>query len=427
MKKTILLAQCMVAIPVATALFQTGCKPEVGYHDATPTVSTSNLTTYEYLKSKTGVYDSLLMLVDKFDGMKQILTDSTVTLFAPANSSFKLAVDNLNTVLKANGGDGPVYLNQIAVGAAGLTNRNAIAKAKRDSAALDTLVSKYIIRGAHEANDFAIGDGRTVNAVRGGYPMHGQQTFSVAEGFEKGGVQSIEFADTKRSIFVSKWSKTQTTSVNIKTKNGYVHLLSPDHIFGFNEYVSTMILVPPPQVVFDLKNDVLFPYWPPASNFFDGQVSAGEIFVKLLDNSVLTKFISNVDASKNYYPSLYWCPAKPTVANAYTLTTANDSKTNRDRDPRAFKLEGTLDPNPWITTTNSQGNPIKAPNPGAVWVQLDVRQDQSWTTNYQQKQFNFVNNVAYTGYRLVLLQVGTGSTSQTKFQISEWSMRLRDN
>ncbi|HWZ35954.1 MAG TPA: hypothetical protein VNW51_07315, partial [Mucilaginibacter sp.] len=68
-----------------------------------------------------------------------------------------------------------------------------------------------------------------------------------------------------------------------------------------------------------------------------------------------------------------------------------------------------------------------APNPTAVWVQLDLRQDQDWTTNYQQKTFDFVNNVAYTGYRLVILQVGTGSSSTNLFQISEWTMNYRSN
>ncbi|WP_214073648.1 hypothetical protein [Mucilaginibacter sp. dw_454] len=425
MKRSILFGKCLVAMVIAAAIVQTGCKRENPYYNTTPIVNTSNLTTYDYLKSKTGVYDSLLLLVNTFPGMKTILTDSTVTLFAPSNASFQIAVQNLN-VIRKNAGQGPVYLAQLATGAKGTVGAQAIAKAQRDSANLDTMVSKYIIRGLYVANDFAIGDGQTINSVRGGYPMHGQRIFANAEGFENGGVEAINFANTKRSLFVSFWSLTQTTSVNIKTKNGIVHLLSPDHVFGFDEYVSRMTLVPPPPIIFDLAHDVLFPYWPPNSQYYDGQVSAGEVFRKLFDNSVLTKFICYVNASSNYYPSLYWVPAKPTVSNAYTMTTANDSKLYQDRDPRAFKIEATLDPNPWITVSGPNG-PIKAPNPTAVWVQLDVRQDQDWTTNYQQKEFDFVNNTAYTGYRLVILQVGTGSSSQSLFQISEWSMRYKTN
>lgn len=432
MKRSILFGRYLMAIVVAVTIFQTGCKPEKGMYNATPPVNTTNLTTYDYLKSKPGTYDSLLMLVDKFKGMKQILTSDSVTLFAPSNSSFQLAVQNLNDLRKARG-QNPIYLSQLAAGTAGVTGSKNIELAKRDSAALDTLVSMYIIKKWFVAADFSIGDGQTVTSVRGDYPMHGQRIFADAEGFQNGGVEAIEYADTKRSLFVAKWSKTQTTSVNIKTKNGYVHLLRTDHVFGFDEYVARMTFVPPPPVAWNLKTDLLFPYWPPSSQYYDGQVSAGEVFKKALDGSVLTKFISNVNAGNNYYPTMYWFPrdsvgnTRAAVCNSYTMTTANDSKLYRDRDPRAFKIEATLDPAPWQLRATPLFNDIYQPNPNAVWVQLDVRQDQDWTTNYQQKTFDFTNNVAYTGYRLVILQVGTGSSSQTLFQISEWTMNYRSN
>jgi len=432
MKNAHLPMKFLAAFFVAAISFTVGCKPEKGMYNATPVISTTNLTTYDYLKSKPGVYDSLLMLVNTFQGMKSILTDSAVTLFAPANSSFQLAVSNLND-LRASRGQGPIYLSQLAAGAKGVTDEKSIAQAKLDSAALDTLVSMYIIRKLYKADDFSVGDGLTINAVRGGYPMHGQRVFADAEGFSNGGVEIIQFADTKRSLFVAKWALTTTSAVNIKTKNGIVHLLTNDHTFGFDEYTARMTFVPPPPVAWNLSTDLLFPYWPPASNYYDGQVSAGEIFKKALDGSVLTKFISNVDASNNYYPTMYWFPrnadgsTRAAVCNSYTMTTANDSKLYRDRDPRAFKIEATLDPAPWQLRATPLYNDIYQPNPNAVWVQLDVRQDQDWTTNYQQKIFDFVNNVAYTGYRLVILQVGTGSTSQTLFQISEWTMNLRSN
>jgi hypothetical protein len=275
---------------------------------------------------------------------------------------------------------------------------------------LDTLVSRYIIRKQYVANDFAIGDGQTIYSVRGGYPMHAQRIFSDAEGFQGGGSEVIEFANTKRSLFVAKWSKTTTSSVNIKTKNGIVHLLKGDHVFGFDEFVSRLTLVPPPPNQIDLKNDLLYVTWPAGSNYFDGQVSAGEVFKKLFDNSVLTKFICNVNAGNRYYPTFYYIPKVPKIINSYTMTTANDSKSYRDRDPRAWRMEATLDPNP---------------TSASVWTQVDVRQDQDWTTNYQQKIFDFVNTTVYTGYRLIFLQVGTGSSSQGLFQISEWTMNYR--
>jgi|GEM_PF-118841 hypothetical protein len=410
MKRSILFGKYFVAILFATLILQMGCKKEIGYHDVTTVVSTTGLNTYEYLKSKPGIYDSLLLAVDKL-GIKATLTDSNVTLFAPANASFQIAIKNLNSIRKT-AGQGPVYLTQIAAGDKNVIGSAMIkAKAKRDSAHLDTLVSRYIIRKLYVANDFAIGDGQMVYSVRGGYPMHAQRIFSDAEGFQSGGSEVIEYANTKRSLFVAKWSKTTTSSVNIKTKNGIVHLLKGDHVFGFDEFVSRLTLVPPPPNQINLKTDSVYVTWPAGFAYTDGQVSAGEVFKKLFDNSVLTKFICNTNVNGQIrYPTFYYIPRPAKIINCYTMTTANDSKTSRERDPRAWRMEATLDPNP---------------GPSSVWTQVDVRQDQDWTTNYQQKIFDFANTTAYTGYRLIFLYMGTGSTSQALFQISEWTMNYR--
>ncbi|MES2426465.1 MAG: hypothetical protein V4560_05805 [Bacteroidota bacterium] len=421
MKRSILYGKYLVAILVIVLIFQTGCKKESGYYQSAPVINTSNLTTYDYLKSKAGVYDSLLFLVDKF-GIKKTLTDSAVTLFAPSNSSFQIAIQNLNQA-RAKVGQTPIYLAQIAAGGVQVTNSRLKPKAIRDSAQLDTMTSMYIIRKLFYAEDFAIGDGQTVFSVRGGYPMHGQRIFADAEGFQGGGSEVIQFANTKRSLFIARWSTTTTSSVNIKTKNGIVHLLRGDFGFGFDQFVSRLTLIPPPPVIYDLKNDIMFPWWPPASGYTDGQVSAGEVFKRALDGSVLTKFISFVNPSSNYYPTFYWIPKVPKICNAYSMTTANDSKGYRERDPRAWVLQATMDPNPG-TVTPGLANVASSgiPNPTAVWVTIDSRQDQDWTTNYQQKIFFFSNTTAYTGYRITFLQVGTGQTNSNLIQLSEWTM-----
>jgi hypothetical protein len=415
MKRSTLLGRFIAATVVVTMISQTSCKKENTFYKETPLSNSENLNTYQYLKSKTGVYDSLLLLVDKM-GIAKTLQDSTVTLFAPQNSSFQIAITNLNVVRRA-AGQPAVYLSQLAAGDKLITNSKLKAKAKQDSVMLDTLVSRYIIRNKYIANDFAIGDGQTISSVRGGFPMHGQRIYADAQGYQNGGSEVIEFANTKRSLFVATWSKTTTTSVNIKTKNGIVHLLRPDHTFGFDEFTSRMTFIPPPPSVFDLKNDLFKVTFPSALNYTDGQVSPGETLIRLFDRSVLTKFISKVSVQQSLYPTLYWTPRDDKgvnvgrISNCYTLTSANDSKTYRGRDPRAFAVDGTLD-DPTSTTAN--------------WVQLDIRQEQDWTTNYQQKIFDFPNTVAYKGYRLRILLTGTGSTLDDLFQISEWTMNFRE-
>jgi len=71
------------------------CKKDGGYHDSSDANKKVPLNTYDYLKSRPGVFDSLVAVVDKL-GLKETLMDSSITLFAVTNQSFQLAVTNLN-------------------------------------------------------------------------------------------------------------------------------------------------------------------------------------------------------------------------------------------------------------------------------------------------------------------------------------------
>src|SRR5690554_4205778 len=55
--------------------------------------------TYEYLKSKPGVFDSLVAVIDRL-GLEETVRDSSITLFALNNQSFQLAITNLNNLRK---------------------------------------------------------------------------------------------------------------------------------------------------------------------------------------------------------------------------------------------------------------------------------------------------------------------------------------
>ncbi len=406
MKKSILIGKYSLALLFAVLMFQVGCKRDAGFYDTELVDNSTNLDTYEYLKSKPGLYDSLLYLVDRL-GIQAELRTGAVTLFAPSNENFQIALKNLNDARRATG-KSAIYLRDIAAGKVGKLTTKDKKKAEADSAHLDTMVSKYIVQGIKQVSDFALGDGQGLKSIRGDYPMHGQRIYADAQGYQNGGSEVIEFSNTKRSIFVSKWSKTTTTSVNIKTKNGMVHLLRPDHVFGFDEFVTRLTVVPPPPVIFDYQNDQFFPTFQ-NSGTTDGSISPGEKMIKALDGNILTKFLASFNAN-NGNVTMNWIPTEPKVSNSYTITSANDSKLYQERDPRAWILEATLDPNP--------------KNTNAVWVRLDSRQDQEFTTNYQRKIFDFPNTVAYTSYRLRIIQAWTpGSTAM---QLSEWTMNFRE-
>ncbi|MEJ2882111.1 hypothetical protein [Pedobacter sp. GR22-6] len=408
MKKSILFGKALLGFVFAALIFQTGCKREEGYYNTPNTENETTLNTYEYLKSKPGVYDSLLFLIDKLK-MKDIVSNDAVTLFAPSNLSFQIAIKNLNDVRRAQGKPA-MYLNQIAQGVLpGMAKRDR-AKAIADSSHLDTLVARYIIKKIFVANDFSVGDGQTIFSVRGDYPMHGLRVFADAQGWQNGGSSIIEFSNTKRSIFLPNWAKTTTTSVNIKTKNGMVHLLRNDHVFGFDDFVSRITLVPPPPNLFTYpKGGTWFIAWDNKDSF-DGQTSPGEKFIKVLDNNFQTKMLNSFGTDNKIY--MNWVPDVPTISNSYTITSANDSKTYIDRDPKAWRVEATDDPIPVAPATT----------PVQRWTVLDTRQEQKFTTNYQQKIYDFVNTKAYKHYRLVFLQ----NNGAGVIQISEWTMNFRE-
>ena len=214
MKKSNLYGRYLVAVFFSALVFHIGCTKEKGFYSTDNINAGTTLDTYAYLKSKPGVYDSLLLVIDKL-GLKQTLRDSNITLFAVSNASFQIAIKNLNNIRRTKG-QNAVFLSQIASGKAVLSAN--IGKAKADSANLDTMVSQYIIKSSYKSTDFTVGDGQNIFSVRGNYPMHGKRLYADAQGMQNGGSEIVEFANTKRSIFVPNWSLATTSSVNIKTK-----------------------------------------------------------------------------------------------------------------------------------------------------------------------------------------------------------------
>ena len=392
MKKLNFYQKYILILGLGILAFQVGCKKEDVFYKSQPVNPEVPMDTYEYLKSKPGVYDSLLSLIDKF-GMERTLRDSNITLFAVSNEGFQIAIQNLNNTRKAKNKNS-IFLAELASGKAILSAD--IAKAKADSAHLDTMVARYIIKGQYKSTDFSVGDGQNLFSVRGDYPMHGKRLYADAEGMQNGGSEIIQFSNTKRSVFVPNWSLATTNSVNIKTKNCIVHLLEPDHVFGYDEFVRRLTFIPPPTNLFKLIGSQ-FTMQFQDTTVKDGAVSAGEKFIKVHDGNVLTKFLANFNPNSNKI-TMNWIAPEPTVSNVYTLTSANDAQA---RDPQAWRVEGSLD--------------------GVNWIILDTRQDQVFESRFQTKIYDFDNTVAYKYYRMIILQ----NRGDGLFQVAEWTMNFR--
>lgn len=174
----------------------------------------------DYLQSQKGVYDSLLLVLDRLPALKDSLANKRLTVFAVTNKSFEISVGNLNALRKRSN-KAPIYL------------------ADMDVAQLDTMTSKYLIRGNYETGDLSkFVDGLFLNSIVHNYPMHVLYTKVDASGFKEGGPQILTFSDTKESIFVRYWQRTPTNAVNIKTNNAIVNIVAPGHDFGFGDFVT---------------------------------------------------------------------------------------------------------------------------------------------------------------------------------------------
>ncbi|TFB28959.1 ATP/GTP-binding protein [Pedobacter alluvionis] len=355
-----------LAILSLLTLINSACKKNGGFYDATDQNVTFAGNTYDYLKSKPGVFDSLIVAIDRM-GLKKTLTDSNVTLFAVSNPSFQLALRNLNTLRKLSDKD-PLFLANI------------------DAVQLDTMTSYYIIRGKKTTDSLKLQDGLDLKSVNIGYPMHASITKISASGQVGAGPEVINFDNTKKSKFVRNWATSTTSSNNIKTKNGIVHVISADHVFGFNEFVTRLTFVPPPPNLY-LEIGGIF-----SSNRENGGgITSGENSRKVIDGDDHTKFLADLQGE-------LWMRFElktPAVSSVYTLTSANDAN---ERDPKAWTYEGSMD--------------------GSNWVELDRRSNFFFEERYQQKVFRCTNTVAYKFYRIVITELRNSGT----FQLAEFTI-----
>lgn len=363
-------------LTVFSCLFVLSCAKDNGFYKHELQKVRFEGSTYEYLKSKPGVYDSLLKVIDRV-GLEDALTTGDVTLFAATNESFRLVIENLNNIRRQ--AERPLEF---------------LSTVKYEH--LDTMMSQYILDGRYTSDSLLqedgtpLNDGRFFTDFRYGYRMHAKLRESYSSGYIYGGPSVIEFADPKQSQFVRNWVTTSTASINIETGNGVVHVLSPDHVFGFNDFVTRLTFIPPPINLFTTVGSIFS-----TSHEHSGGPDAAEASKYVFDGNPETKFLRS-------FPTSLWLQVEfeePTVSNVYTLTSANDSQ---GRDPIDWRLEASDD--------------------GETWIMLDSRSSEEFVDRFMQRIFRFNNTRAYTFYRLSITRIRDSST----FQLADWSVNYEE-
>lgn len=343
------------------------CTKDAGYYSKRFDDNVFDGTVYDYLKSKPGTFDSLLKVIDRIQ-LDSILKDSVdITLFAASNQSFRVALENLNNIRK-------------------LTDRETENYNNVSYSQLDTITSFYVTRGLVTTDSLNMREGKTIYDYKYNHAMHAKLFLSNASGYVKGGPKIIEFSDTKGSQFTRNWSSSLTGSVNIKTKNGIVHVLNPEHVFGFDDFTHRMTYLPPPA---NLLNDHAFEFM--ASREHSGGADHHEASKYVVDGNPETKFL--LSGFSNVWLQIEF--EEPLVANSYTLTSANDFP---ERDPTDWVLQASHD--------------------GDSWQTLDSKDSQEFENRFQKRVFWINNKTPYKYYRLTILRTN-GSTT---FQMADWSL-----
>jgi hypothetical protein len=208
----------IIAIMVVITITVSSCKKgDDTYKNYQTTAGSFNGNALAYLQSQPGVYDSMLLVINRLKDMPQLISSGDITLFAASNRSFSLALQNINQARKDSvPAMSPISLSQI------------------DSATLDTFFCRYILVGKVNTDSLeGYTDGRLFPSMRYNYNMQAQLSTTNASGFLNGGPKAITFSDPRNSIFTRNWIRVNTITVNIKTSNAIVHLLPPGHDFGF--------------------------------------------------------------------------------------------------------------------------------------------------------------------------------------------------
>lgn len=217
--KKVFFLSIMVAALACTSLLSCKKNDDV-YYNYENDLKEFDGNAMEYLRSQNGVYDSLLIVLDRLPDLQDLLENEKVTLFAVTNKSFQISVESLNAVRKR-------------------TNKAPLYLAGMDVEQLEIMTSRYILMGEYTTADFEnYADGLLINSAKFNYPMHVLYEKADASGFIGGGPAVITFTDPKNSIFVRYWQRTPTNAVNIKTSNAIINVISPGHDFGFGDFVT---------------------------------------------------------------------------------------------------------------------------------------------------------------------------------------------
>lgn len=201
-----------------------GCSKDSYYKDYGVANGNYDGSVLDYLKSKHGMFDSLVKVI-KLAKMEDVFNNDSITFFAPADSSIKQSVKYLNNDLLNTGKDTVSDLAQI---------KPEVWKA---------MLSIYVFAGVHKLSYYPQIDLNALPAFGGEYYVSINGTisnigvvYSDAGGVQYAGYRYLVISYIPNiSAPTIGWKTVQIATSDITPKNGVVQVLQYSyHQFGFD-------------------------------------------------------------------------------------------------------------------------------------------------------------------------------------------------
>ncbi|MDO4162800.1 MAG: hypothetical protein Q4D56_00230 [Bacteroides sp.] len=251
MKKMMISTLCAA---IAWVFMAAACSKYEVAEDTVVSTETYNGSVFDYLKedfSSAGItFDSLLYLIGQNAYLEKLLSSDSVnvTLFAVPDACFDLAFTALNAYRHSNNLGDDLVLDDFLIDAFTLVDTviNDAGTSYADTmyvsttydyrAQLDSLLSRYVFAEAVTTDYIMEEDGAVeLGEYAYGHTMRMEADRGYASGASELGSKWLNLIEMNGTKSQSEWITCRTMTTDVETTNGVVHIVSPQHEFGFNE------------------------------------------------------------------------------------------------------------------------------------------------------------------------------------------------
>jgi len=198
-------------------------------------------------------FDSMMIFVREIPGFEQLVKQEGMqyTVFAVPDACIRSSFAQLNEYRKQKELGGAICIRDLLIEPFVVKDTviRVITATLSDTvineyyydyrAEVEKMLCKYIIEGNYNTDDILANEGNSsINSLKYDYQMNIECFRQSASGYVDGGTKQLIFSDMKNSQVKDNWNRASVVWRDIYAKNGVIHILSPQHNFGFDEIIN---------------------------------------------------------------------------------------------------------------------------------------------------------------------------------------------